>query len=122
MVDTAKPKPASVTMVQVVDGTWRALGNPRFKAVLEAWLAMTNDASLRAEIGPVVGGFASLVMPTGNSPLAKNDDERDFVFMARETMLGLALGRATNGGKALGHEKRVLARLRKEAAALDDAR
>ena len=33
-------------------------------------------------------------------------------------MLGLALGRATNGGKPLGHERRVLARIRAEAAAL----
>ena len=30
--------------------------------------------------------------------------------MAREAMLGLALGRATNGGKPLGHERAVLAR------------
>ncbi len=35
-------------------------------------------------------------------------------------MLGLALGRTTNGGKPLGHERRVLARLRSEAAALDE--
>jgi len=34
-------------------------------------------------------------------------------------MLGLALGRATNGGNPLGHERRVLARLRADAAALD---
>ena len=38
---------------------------------------------------------------------------------ARETMLGLALGRATNGGRALGHERRVLARLRAEATRID---
>jgi hypothetical protein len=40
--------------------------------------------------------------------------------MAREAMLGLALGRATNGGKPLGHERTVLALLRAEAAAFDD--
>ncbi len=34
-------------------------------------------------------------------------------------MLGLALGRATNGGKPLGHERTVLARLRAEATAFD---
>src|SRR5215467_3914199 len=31
MVDTTKPKPTSVSMVQVVDGTWRAVSHPRFK-------------------------------------------------------------------------------------------
>ena len=40
---------------------------------------------------------------------------------ARETMLGFALGRATGGGKPLGHERRVLARLRREAATIDSA-
>ena len=35
-------------------------------------------------------------------------------------MLGLALGRATNGGKPLGHERTVLARLRAEAAVFGD--
>jgi hypothetical protein len=33
-------------------------------------------------------------------------------------MLGLALGRATNGGKPLGQERRVLAHIRAEARAL----
>ena len=42
--------------------------------------------------------------------------------MAREAMLGLALGRTTNGGRALGHERIVLARLRSEAATFDAAR
>ena len=35
-------------------------------------------------------------------------------------MLGLALGRANNGGRPLGHERAVLARLRAEAAAIDE--
>ena len=47
-----------------------------------------------------------------------DDERREFYVMARETMLGLALGRATNGGKPLGHERSVLARLRAEAAAI----
>jgi hypothetical protein len=48
-----------------------------------------------------------------------NADRRDFFITAREAMLGLAPGRATNGGKPLGHERRVLARLRADAAAID---
>jgi AcrR family transcriptional regulator len=103
----------------LVDVTWAAIGNPRFKAVLEAWLAMANDPDLRAEIGPVVAEFSTLVRPDAVAPsILTNLDQRDFYVMARETMLGLALGRATNGGKPLRHERRVLARLRSDAAAM----
>jgi AcrR family transcriptional regulator len=103
----------------LVDVTWKAIGSPRFKAVIEAWLAMANDPSLRTEIGPVVAAFASLVNPDGITGILNSVEKRDFFFMARESMLGLALGRATNGGKALGHERRVLNRIRAEAARLD---
>lgn len=106
----------------LVEVTWNAIGNPRFKAVIEAWLAMANDPSLRAEIGPVVTEFAGLVNPDGVSAILTGAERRDFFLMARETMLGLALGRAVSGGKALGHERRVLTRIRTEAAALDAAR
>ena len=101
-----------------IDNTWAAIGNPRFKAVLEAWLAMANDPSLRAAIGPVVAEFARLVNPDSKSSIFAGKEHRDFYLMARETMLGLALGRATNGGRPLGHERRVLARLRADAAEL----
>ena len=115
---TDRNRAAPTTVVGLVTGTWEAIGNPRFKAVLEAWLAMANDPSLRATIGPVVAEFAGLVNPDAISILT-NARRRDFFVTAREAMLGLALGRATNGGKPLGHERRVLARLRTEAAAID---
>jgi AcrR family transcriptional regulator len=119
----AAKRPPATDLVSLVDGTWKAIANPRFKAVLEAWLAMTNDPTLRTEIGPVVAEFAGLVNPAGKAPAILVDDaHRDYFLMARETMLGLALGRATNGGRPLGHEKRVLDTLRKGAAALDGNR
>jgi hypothetical protein len=40
------------------------------KAVLDAWLAKANDPSLRADIGPVVAEFASLVNPDGAGSLS----------------------------------------------------
>jgi hypothetical protein len=80
---------------------------------------MANDPSLRTEIGPLVSDFAGLVNPDALSSILVSGELRDFFVTAREAMLGLALGRATNGGKALGHEKRVLARIRAEAAALE---
>jgi AcrR family transcriptional regulator len=117
---TAKHPNAS-DLPELIEATWAIVGQPRFKAVLEAWLAMANDPTLRTEIGPVVMEFASLVNPESNgSTILVDAAGRDFYLMARETMLGLALGRATNGGKALGHEKAVLRSLRSGAAALVD--
>ncbi len=114
-------RPPAQDMVGLVDHTWAAISNPRFKAVLEAWLAMANDASLRAEIGPVVAEFARLVRPDGTAArVLATADGRDFYLLAREAMLGMALGRATNaGGRPLAHERRMLARLRTQAAAFD---
>lgn len=113
-------RPESTNLATLIDATWTIVGQPRFKAVLEAWLAMANDPSLREEIGPVVTEFASLVNPANTtSPILGDDAARAYYLMARETLLGLALGRATNAGKALGHEKAVLAALRSGAAAVD---
>jgi AcrR family transcriptional regulator len=116
---TGKGRRAPTDLPGLVDATWSAIGNPRFKAVLEAWLAMANDPALRAEIGPVVAEFAGLVGPDAMTSILSDAERRDAYVTAREAMLGLALGRATNGGKPLGHERRVLARLRREAAALE---
>jgi AcrR family transcriptional regulator len=107
-------------VASLVDVTWRAIGSPRFKAVIEAWLAMANDPALRSGIGPVVAEFASLVNPDGITTILDTAEKRNFFVMARESMLGLALGRATNRGRALGHERRVLAFLRAQATALSD--
>jgi AcrR family transcriptional regulator len=116
-------RPVASDLVGLVDATWAAVSTRRFKAVIEAWLAMANDPSLRAEIGPVVAEFARLVNPDEHVVAALADPERrDFYLTTRETLLGLALGRATNfDAKPLGHERRVLARLRAEAARLDAA-
>ncbi len=105
----------------LVDASWASIRDPRFKAVLEAWLAVANDRDgLGAEVGPVVAGFATLVSPERMAPtLLRTAEHRAFYALARETMLGLALGRATNGGAALGHEAVVLRRLRAEARSLD---
>ena len=105
--------PPITNVAELVDATWAAMINTQFKAVLEAWLAMANDPSLRDEIGPVVAAFANVVRADHLAPnVLATDDDRAFYLMARETLLGLALGRATNGGEPLGHEAVVLAQLR----------
>ena len=68
-------------------------------------------------------GSRSLVSTAnaGRAGPLRDLDAKAFFLMARaEAMLGLALGRATNAGKPLGHERTVLARLRAEAAEFDD--
>jgi len=117
MVHTGSRRP--VNLVEVIDSMWASIGNPRFKAVIEAWLAMANDSTLQVEIGPVVAEFATLVNQHGEAPVIGNTERRDFLLAARETMIGLALGRATTGGKPLGHERKVIARIRAEATALE---
>lgn len=112
------------TMVELIDGMWRAVGDPRFKAVIEAWSAAGNDPELALELGPAIQRFAKLVSPTGagRGTLLGDADAKAFFLTAREAMLGLALGRATNGGRPLGHERTVLNRLRADARAVDARR
>jgi AcrR family transcriptional regulator len=115
--------PEPVTLVDAVDVTWACVRAPHFKAVIEAWMAAANDPELRREIGPVVARFSKLVHPDGalHDVLADDDGAR-FYLLARETMLGLALGRAISSGRALPHEAGVIEQLRTEAAAIDRAR
>ena len=103
----------------LIDATWAAIGSPRFKAVIEAWLAMANDVALHEQIGPVVAQFSALVSPGNMSAILTTPRQRSFYLLARETMLGLALGRATSRGRPLPHERAVLTELRASAARLD---
>jgi AcrR family transcriptional regulator len=110
----APRRATETTMVATVDGLWRAIGDRRFKAVLEAWSAAGNDPDLAAELRPAMARFAKLMAVEHIAA-----ERRAFLLVVREAMLGLAIGRATNAGKALPHERLVLRRLRDEAAALD---
>ena len=124
------PRPGR-SLVEFVDGVWATISPPRFKAMLEAWLAMANDPALGEHLGPVVLRFAALVSPERLEPAsdpahaptsgggASDADRHAFCLLARETMLGLVLGRATNGGRPLGHEHLVLDLLRERARELD---
>ena len=118
---TRSPHSVATTMTSLVDGLWRAVGDRRFKAVIEAWSAAGNDPDLAAELSPAITRFAKLVSPqSGREGPLRDEDTKAFYLLAREAMLGLALGRATNRGRPLGHEKAVLGRLRAEARRIDD--
>ena len=117
---TRSPSPAPTTVTELIDGVWRAVGDRRFKAVIEAWSAAGNNPELAAELRPAITRFAKLVSPqTGRGGPFRDENVKLFYLMAREAMLGLALGRATNGGQPLGHEKAVLRWLRAEAGRID---
>jgi AcrR family transcriptional regulator len=118
---TRSPRAAPTTMFGVIDRVWRAVSDRRFKAVIEAWFAAGNDRELARELRPAMMRFAKLVSPesAGREGPLRDRDAKAFFLMAREAMLGLALGRAINGGTPLGHERVVLRRLRAEATGFD---
>jgi AcrR family transcriptional regulator len=119
---TRSARSAPTSMVAAIDGVWRAAGDRRFKAVIESWFAAGNDPELARELRPAMLRFAKLVSPdsVGSKSALRDPDAKAFFLMAREAMLGLALGRATNGGKPLGHERAVVRRLRAEAVEFDN--
>jgi hypothetical protein len=57
------PRGPATTMVASLNALWRAVGDHRFKAVIEAWSAAGNDQELAAELGPAIARFAKLVSP-----------------------------------------------------------
>lgn len=119
MAARSEPKPANLE--ELLEFTWRSIDSPHFKAMLEAWLAMANDPGLAEEIGPVVRQFARLASPGQMTvgSIGGDDERRTYYLMAREAMIGLAVGRSTNHGRPLGHESAVLAGLRAGASRLD---
>lgn len=102
-------EPPARTLAELVTQSWRVVADGGAKVVIEAWLAAANDADLGRAIAPVIAGFAKLVSPTEHDLIA-DDDTRVLYLALREAILGLALGRATNGGP-LPHEDAVVARL-----------
>ncbi len=112
-------EPPAESLADLVMQSWRVIDEGGAKVVIEAWLAAANDAELGRAIGPVVAGFAKLVSPTEHR-VVTDDVTRDLYLTLREALLGLALGRATNGGP-LPHEDVVVTRLAAIARADDGA-
>ena len=113
-------RPPATDLVGLLDRTWEAASKPRFKAVIEAWLAVADDPALGEALEPVIAEFAKAVRPELLAPEVIADEARRVCFLAsREAMFGLALGRATNGGKPLAHEASVIEGLRTWAQSLE---
>lgn len=102
-----------------VDVAHARTSRPELKAVIELWLASRNDPELGRRLGAAIGRLATLFRP-GDVVASAADPAavEAFLRLATETLLGLALGRATAGGP-LGHEDAVVDLLRRQADALD---
>jgi AcrR family transcriptional regulator len=111
---------APTTVRATIDMIWRAVSTSRFKVVLEAWWAAGDDSELAADLAPVIAKFAKVVSPeNAHEPKLRESEAKVFVLTAREAMLGLAMGRAIAGGRALPHERTVLSALRSQADEID---
>ncbi|MEO1055680.1 MAG: TetR/AcrR family transcriptional regulator [Actinomycetota bacterium] len=97
------------TMVELTELTWSTIDHGRFKIMIEAWLAAANDPQLGQALAPVIARFAKLV-DVDAAGVAADAPTQALFFTIRETMLGLALGRATAGGP-LPHEQMVVDQL-----------
>ena len=103
-------RPAPANLTDLVTQTWETMTTSDFKVVIEAWLAAANDPSLRAAIGPVIERHAKLIEGELRPEFLADEVAESFYLMARETLFGLSLGRATNGAP-VAHEHRVLEHL-----------
>ena len=85
---------------------------PEYKAVIEIWLAARNDAALRAELQPAIARLRTFFEPTRNPSLAaivgSGAQDAAFYRMAVETLIGMALRRATAPRSALKYERETL--------------
>ena len=103
-----------------LDFAWSKISRPEFKAVIEVWLAARNDPKLGDGLWPAIAAYKKVFTISENSALrdriGSSAEAEAFYRMAAETMIGMALGRATTpGGKALDHEDMVIDQLRKLA-------
>ncbi|MEM9131738.1 MAG: TetR/AcrR family transcriptional regulator [Actinomycetota bacterium] len=96
------------SIVEMVERSWAVNREPGFKVVLEAWLAGANDPDLGRMLDPVVATFAKLVAPDRWHEVLPDREAQAFFLMARESLLGLAWGRAISKGHPLAHEALVL--------------
>jgi len=112
----SRPSEADITIEQWITWAWSRVSQRQFKAVIEIWLASRNDPESTADIQPAIERYKEIFSPSESNPLYKRfgSDKKAGAFyrLAVETMLGLALGRATNpNGAALDHEEIVLEQL-----------
>lgn len=111
IVDLGESDGEPTSIAEIIERMWAVNCQPSFKVVLEAWLAGANDPTLGRVLAPIVANFAGLFGPDRWPDLLLDNEAVAFFLVAREGLLGLAWGRAINGGRSLGHEHVVLGHL-----------
>lgn len=99
------------------------LSEPTFKAVIELWLASQNAPEIGAAMTEHVRSLAWLFSPEailGDQPSTIDPALRAVLYRTvAEALIGLAVGRASQGGQPLAHEVDVIDFLAQLAAAAD---
>jgi AcrR family transcriptional regulator len=102
----------------LVDLMWSLYGSPGFKAVLELWLASTNEPGLRAHLLAVLQRSDQKILPTAArlfaDVAARNPEFPALTSLIFQVMQGMALGKAVFGGdEAQSLRPQVLALLKR---------
>ena len=98
---------------QWIDIVWEKLKQPEFKAVIEIWLAARNEPEMASILAPAIAKYSEIFSVSRDKKLKRrmesSKEVRSLYQLSCETMIGLALGRATTpGGAALRHESDVI--------------
>ncbi|MEM7273319.1 MAG: TetR/AcrR family transcriptional regulator [Actinomycetota bacterium] len=111
------------SLEQWVHAAHRRLSQPEFKAVIELWLASQNSPELGAAMAHQVESLAWLFAPDevlGDQPSPIDPELRRTLYRTvAEALIGLALGRASRGGRPVSHEGDVVEFLGRIATAAD---
>ena len=97
---------------QIASEGYLRVTQPEFKAVIELWLASTNDKAFGKRLAQAIEQGSKLFSPE-MVLIRKREHKRskDFEAIYRtitEALIGIGLGRAINGGTAMAHEPMVL--------------
>jgi len=106
------------TLVGWLQVARQRIANPECKAMLELWFATSNGAAFTAPVVNAITTGSLLFSP--ESMLGKPTEADEAVYRTMfEALIGLTVGRSTNGGTALEHEQAVLGVLEELALASD---
>jgi AcrR family transcriptional regulator len=100
-----------------IERAWERISQPEFKGVIEVWLAARNEPSLASGLRPAIEKYSQVFSIEASVRLKRligsSKEVQAFYRLACETMIGLALGRATSPqGKSLEHETVVIEMLK----------
>ena len=133
MTDTGTPEDAAMgPLERMVATNYQRVIQPEFKAVIELWLASRNDPEVRAALSQAILEASELFSPQARLSNRQDGHPAGSGFPIQgevaavyhtlmESLIGIGLGRATNGGSRSAHENQVLQTLTQIARQQDSA-